>query len=92
MAFETDAEDRSDGAQAAGSTDQYQAVARDRRVDRTGDLSEQEIAAVEASEMDARVRTSRCRARAGRGVCGRCWRRLRPKTSGARRCRQGTAG
>ena len=78
--------------EAAGPTDPNQAVARDRRVDRTEDLNEDEIAAVEASEMEARFRASRCRARAGRDVCGRGWRRLRPKTSGARRCRQGTAG
>ena len=38
--------------QAAGPAESNQAVARDRRVDRTEDLNEEEIAAVEASEME----------------------------------------
>ena len=35
---ETDKQKTAPTAEAAGSTGQYQAVARDRRVDRTGDL------------------------------------------------------
>jgi hypothetical protein len=51
---ETDKQKTAPTAEAAGSTGQYQAVARDRRVDRTGDLRKQETAAVEASEMAPR--------------------------------------
>jgi hypothetical protein len=51
MAFQTDKQKIAPTAEAPGSTDPYQAVARDRRVDRTGDLREEENAAVEASEM-----------------------------------------
>jgi hypothetical protein len=47
MAFQTDKLKTA----PAEATDPYQAVARDRRVDRTEDLNE-EIAAVEASEME----------------------------------------
>jgi hypothetical protein len=38
--------------QAAGPAESNQAVSRDRRVDRTEDLNGEEIAAVEASEME----------------------------------------
>jgi hypothetical protein len=69
-----------------------QVAARDRRAVRTEDLSEEEIAAVEASEMGPGFEHLDAELDPGRGVCGRCCRRLRPKTSGARRCRQGTAG
>jgi hypothetical protein len=51
MAFQTDKLKTAPTPEAAGATDPYQAVARDRRVDRTKDLNE-EIAAVEASEME----------------------------------------
>lgn len=50
MAFQTDKLKTAPTPEAAGSADPYQAVARDRRVDRTEYLNE-EIAAVEASEM-----------------------------------------
>jgi hypothetical protein len=50
MAFQTDKLNTAPTPEAAGATDPYQAVASDRRVDRTEDLNE-EIAAVEASEM-----------------------------------------
>ena len=46
---ETDKQKTAPTAEAAGSTGQYQAVARDRRVDRTGDLRKQETTAIEAS-------------------------------------------
>jgi hypothetical protein len=52
MAFQTDKQKTAAMPEAAGPTDPYQAVARDRRVDRTEDLNEEEIAAVEASEME----------------------------------------
>jgi hypothetical protein len=51
MAFQTDKLKTAPTPEAAGATHPYQAVARDRRVDRTEDLNE-EIAAVEASEME----------------------------------------
>ena len=51
MAFQTDKQKTAPTPEAAGPTDPYQAVARDRRVDRTEDLNEGEIAAVEASGM-----------------------------------------
>ena len=52
MAFQTDDKQKTAPTpEAAGSADPYHAVARDRRVDRTEDLREEEIAAVEASEM-----------------------------------------
>ena len=50
------AEDRYPDPEAAGAADPNQAVARDRRVDRTEDLNEEEIAPVEASQMEARFR------------------------------------
>ena len=52
MAFQTDKQKTAPTPEAAGATDPYQAVARDRRVDRTEDLNEEEIAPVEASEME----------------------------------------
>jgi len=52
IAFQTDKQKTAPTPEAAGPTDPYQAVARDRRVDRTEDLNEEEIAAVEASEME----------------------------------------
>src|SRR6202165_806061 len=51
MAFQTDKQKTAPTPEAAGPTDPYQAVARDRRVDRTEDLNEGEIAAVEANQM-----------------------------------------
>jgi hypothetical protein len=51
MAFQTDKQ-KTAPPEAAGPTDPYQAVARDRRVVRTADLNEEEIAAVEASAME----------------------------------------
>jgi len=48
MALQTDKQKTAPTPEAAGPTDPYQAVARDRRVDRT----EEEIAAVEASERE----------------------------------------
>ena len=51
MAFQTDKLKTAPTSEAAGATDPYQTVARDCRVDRTEDLNE-EIAAVEASEME----------------------------------------
>lgn len=52
MAFQTDKQKTAPTPEADGPTDPYQAVARDRLVDRTEDLNEEEIAAVEASEME----------------------------------------
>lgn len=52
MAFQTDKQKTAPMPEAARPTDPYQAVARDRLVDRTEDLNEEEIAAVEASEME----------------------------------------
>ena len=52
MAFQPDKQKTAPTPEAAGPTDPYQAVARDRRVDRTGDLNEEEIAAVKASKME----------------------------------------
>ena len=52
MAIQTDKQKTAPTPEAAGPTDPYQAVARDRRVDRTEDLNEEEIAAVEASEIE----------------------------------------
>jgi hypothetical protein len=52
MAFQTDKQKTARTPEAAGPTDPYQAVARDRRVVRTADLNEEEIAAVEASAME----------------------------------------
>ena len=52
MAFQTDKQKTAPTPEAAGPTDPYQAVARERRVDRTEDVNEEEIAAVEASEME----------------------------------------
>ena len=49
MAFQPDKQKTAPTPEATGPTDPYQAVARDRRVDRTGDLNEEEIPAVEAS-------------------------------------------
>src|SRR5260221_10880355 len=54
IAFQTDKQKTAPTPEAAGPTDPNQAVARDRRVDRTEDLNEEEIAAVEASEMEPR--------------------------------------
>src|SRR3984893_10552606 len=51
MAFQTDKQKTAPTPEAAGPTDPYQAVARDRRVDRTEDLNEEEIAAGEARGM-----------------------------------------
>lgn len=48
----TDKQETSPLRKAAGPTDPNQVAARDRRVDRTEDLSEDEIAAVEASKME----------------------------------------
>jgi hypothetical protein len=52
MAFQTDKQKTAPTPEAAGPTDPYRAVARDRRAVRTEDLNEEEIAAVEASEME----------------------------------------
>ncbi len=52
MAFQTDKQKTAPMPEAAGPTDPFQAVARDRRVDRTEDLNDEESAAVEASEME----------------------------------------
>ena len=52
MAFQTDKLKTAPTSEAAGATDPYQTVARDRRVDRTEDLNEEGIAAVEASEIE----------------------------------------
>jgi hypothetical protein len=52
MAFQTDKQKTAPTPEATGPTDPYQAVARDRRLDRTEDPNEEEIAAVEASEME----------------------------------------
>jgi hypothetical protein len=54
MACHTEPKSDAPARKAAGPTDPNQAVARDRRVDRTEDLNEEEIAAVEASEMEPR--------------------------------------
>lgn len=52
MAFQTDKQKTAPTPEAAGPTDLHQAAARDRRAVRIEDLSEEEIAAVEASEME----------------------------------------
>jgi hypothetical protein len=52
MAFQTDKQKTAPTPDAARPTDPYQAAAHDRRADRTEDLNEEEIAAVEASEME----------------------------------------
>ena len=52
MAFQTDKQKTAPTPEAAGPTDPYRAVARDRRAVRTEDLNEEEIAAVEAREME----------------------------------------
>jgi hypothetical protein len=52
MAFQTDKQKTVPTPDAAGPTDPYQAAAHDRRADRTEDLNEEEIAAVEASERE----------------------------------------
>jgi hypothetical protein len=91
MALDTEQKTDATARKAAGPTDPNQAVARDRRAARTADLSEEEIAAVEASGMapgfehlDAELEPA--------GACVVDVGRLRLKTSGARRCRQGAAG
>jgi hypothetical protein len=52
MAFQTHKEKTVPTPEAAGPTDLFQADARDRRAARAEDLSEEEIAAVEASGME----------------------------------------
>jgi hypothetical protein len=52
MALDTKQKTDAAARKAAEPTDPNQAVARDRRAVRTEDLSEEEIAAVEASEME----------------------------------------
>jgi len=52
MAFQTDKQKTAPTPEAAGPTDPYQAVARDRRAVRAEDLSDEAITALEASEME----------------------------------------
>jgi hypothetical protein len=52
MAFQTDKQKTAPTPEAAGPTDPFQGDARDRRAVRAEDLSEEEIAAVEASGME----------------------------------------
>jgi hypothetical protein len=90
MACHTEPKSDAAARKAAGPTDPNQAVARDRKALRTEDLNKEEIAAVKASELAPGFEHLDAETDPAGG--GRCWRRLRPKTSGARRCRQGTAG
>lgn len=52
MAFQTDKQQTTPTPEVAGPTDPFQSDARDRRAVRVEDLSEEEIAAVEASGME----------------------------------------